>query len=109
MGGMETVVNSIFLDHRTNWMFDNPVKITLEFDYDSPPKGSAILFTTEKGLYADMILDSMAGNYLDLYPHISFSKNNRTISSIKLSTIEHSDERVKTIDQQTTDFGPVKL
>jgi hypothetical protein len=106
---METIVSSIFLDHRTNWIFDNPVKVTLEFDYVSPPKGSAILFTTDEGLYADIILDHMGGTYLDLYPHISFSKNNRTISSIKLSAIEHSDERVKTIDQHTTDLAPVNL
>jgi hypothetical protein len=97
---MEAALNSIFLDHRTYWMFDNPVKVTLEFNYDSPPIGSAILFMQEDGLYADMILEAMTENYLELYPHFSFSKDGRTISSIRLSPIENTDERVKTIDQQ---------
>jgi hypothetical protein len=105
MPGMETAINSIFLDRRTYWMFDNPVKVTMEFDYDSPPIGAAILFIKEEGLYADIILDGITENQFDLYPHISFSKDSKTISSIKLSPIENADERVKTIDQQTMDVN----
>jgi hypothetical protein len=102
---MEATINRIFLDHRKNWMYDNPVKVTMEFDYDSPPVGSALLFIEEDGLYANIILDQMRDNQLELYPHISFSKAGKAISSIKLSSIEHVDERVRTIDQQTEDIN----
>jgi hypothetical protein len=99
--GMETLLNSVYLDNYTNWIFDNPVKVIVEHDYNCPPVGSANLFTREDGLYADIILDNMPENYLELYPHISFSKNGRIINSIMLSYIENVDERVKTIDPKT--------
>lgn len=102
---METAFNRIFLDHRKNWMYQNPVKVTMEFDYDSPPIGSALLFIQEDGLYADITLDHMRENQLELYPHISFSRAGKTVRSIKLSSIEHADERVRTIDQQTEDIN----
>ncbi|MCU7551718.1 hypothetical protein OCK74_21535 [Chitinophagaceae bacterium LB-8] len=100
---MKTVLKYIYLDPSTYWMFDNPVKVTKEFDYDSPPIGSAFLYMKENGLYADIILEGSAENHLELYPHISFSKNSKAISSIKLSSIENANESVKTIDQQTMD------
>lgn len=104
---MEKSLNGIFLDHRKSWTLDNPVKVTMEFDYDSPPIGSAFLFIREDGLYADIRLKGLTKSYLELYPQISFSKNSKTINSIKLSPIANADERVKTIDQQIVDFAPV--
>jgi hypothetical protein len=95
-------VNDILVEQQDAWLdFTNPVNVTLDFDRNADPVGTAILKKKEDGIYADLTL--LEGrSYHGLFPVVGCMYNtgkpgNAEIYELSLCKERNQDKTIPAI------------